>query len=81
MSIEIPSMSKEDAEELQRLLPLAFQGDEVKAKEWLTSPSELWRGKPVDVLRDEIGVVRIISYLKQAAGVSAVISYLKDAAP
>jgi hypothetical protein len=55
-----------DVEELRRLLGLAFKDDQGAAWKWLTTVSEYWRAKPLDVLRDELGVVRVISYLKEA---------------
>jgi hypothetical protein len=67
--IEIPScphLSGEDRTEIIRLLKSVFKDDGKKANDWLQGHSTYFRCRPVDLLkRDELGVERVISYLKE----------------
>jgi uncharacterized protein (DUF2384 family) len=67
MPYELPnSLTPDDSTEVNRLLGLVFKGNEGEAKEWLTQRSDFFNCPPIDLLkRDELGVVRIISYLKE----------------
>ena len=64
----LPHLSADDAAELKRLLRGVFRDDMGAANKWLTDRSDFFNCPPVDLLkRDELGVVRVISYLKSAA--------------
>lgn len=63
----LPHLTAADAEELTRLLRAVFKDSVESANRWLSDRSDYFRCAPVDLLkRDEIGVVRVISYLKDA---------------
>ena len=64
----LPHLSSADAAELGRLLRAAFKDDVAAANKWLKERSDYFRCPPDELLkRDELGVVRVISYLKQAS--------------
>ena len=65
----LPHLSNADAEKLCRLLELRFANEIGDANRWLGSELYDFRCKPVDLLkRDEIGVLRVISYLEHEVG-------------
>jgi hypothetical protein len=64
-----PHMTAEDIEEIDRLLGLVFEREPdpvVAAQHWLKNPNNgVFNCSPLEMLqRDELGVVRVISYLK-----------------
>ena len=64
----LPHLTTTDAEELTRLLRAVFHDDVAGANRWLTTRSDFFNCQPLELLkRDELGVVRVISYLRQAA--------------
>lgn len=72
MTYELPKarahLTTDDAAELTRLLRGIFRDDVGAANKWLTGRSDFFNCAPVDLLkRDELGVLRVISYLKYAA--------------
>ena len=64
----LPHLTTDDAAELKRLLRGVFRDDVGAANKWLTYRSDFFNCPPVELLkRDELGVVRVISYLTSAA--------------
>lgn len=64
----LPHLSTADTEELNRLLLLVFKADVDGACKWLRDRSGVFNCSPIDLLkRDELGVLRVISYLRDAA--------------
>ena len=64
----LPHLTSADAAELERLLRAVFRDDAGAANRWLTARSDYFRCRPIDLIkRDELGVLRVISYLKDAA--------------
>ncbi len=64
----LPHISTADATEIERLLGLVFKDDHGAANRWLCARSGVFNCEPIELLkRDELGVVRVISYLKDAA--------------
>ena len=67
MIADIPAISPADAAELTRLLMLVFKGDEPRAAKWMKERCDPFHRTPLDLLkRDEIGVVRLLSFLRDA---------------
>jgi hypothetical protein len=65
---ELQHLSEEDMAEVNRLLMIVFKDDDAAAEIWLKDRSEVFRMTPIEMLkRDELGVVRVISYLRDAA--------------
>jgi len=66
----LPHLTTDDAAELTRLLQGVFGDDAnsvIEANKWLTKRSDVFNCPPIDLVkRDELGVLRVISYLKQA---------------
>ena len=68
LPIALPHLTSADAAELERLLRAVFKDDVDAAGRWLIGYSGYFRCKPIDLLRrDELGVLRVISYLRDAA--------------
>lgn len=66
--INVPHLTKADTDEMDRLLRLVFKEDDGAANKWLHGRSGVFLCTPLDLIkRDELGVVRVISYLKDAA--------------
>jgi hypothetical protein len=62
------SLTPDDTSEVNRLLGLVFKGDAAASSKWLTERSGYFNCPPIELLkRDEIGVVRVIDYLKDAS--------------
>ena len=66
MSFILPPMSKEDAEEMRRLMLLVHK-TEAAAATWLYTTHPVFRVTPEAMLkRDELGVAWVISHLMDA---------------